>query len=411
MQLSPHLLEVFHNSPKPREVSGSWTPLPEQAQDVRCLDAVDCRVNALVKYPRGLPIMSPLDHVEFCTNDYADIVAFAYVYVDCPDVRLEDLRQARAAFPGIGSRWYCVGAVIYMLHVGAITVDDCLYGIKASRHMEPKALEGAFHAIRAVMELALSSDPEYEWGSAESTIKRAVLSLIGMWNMTERFIWKVAQSQYAEDAPAPPTKRTWVGEGIWDFKWKIDILDNRSMRPFGQIALDWEQCLCDMAMRALRMMPNVTCYGVHVDGVFHQHRGFDNPVRDFVDAQKYADGTRMFKLKEEPRHKVPTWSINRGPRSFNIELIPERKHIDEHDVPDLDFAQAAFDNGGAMFPGVAGVGKTWTVKQIIKIIRADAKARDVKVKIHACAIRHAAKALLPGGKTISHMPHKNKDAI
>ena len=45
-----------------------------------------------------------------------------------------------------------------------------------------------------------------------------------MWNMTEQFIWKVARSQYAEDCPAPPTKRTWVGEGIWDYKWKIDIL-------------------------------------------------------------------------------------------------------------------------------------------------------------------------------------------
>ena len=161
-QLSPHLQEVFHNAPKPREVSGSWTPLPEQAEKVRCLDAVGCRVNALVKYPRGLPIMSPLDHVELCTNDYADIVAFDYVYVDCPDVRLEDIKQARAAFPWTGSRWYCVGAVIYMLHVGAVTVDDCLYGIKAARHLEPKALEGAFDTIRAVMELALSNDPDYE---------------------------------------------------------------------------------------------------------------------------------------------------------------------------------------------------------------------------------------------------------
>jgi hypothetical protein len=284
-------------------------------------------------------------------------------------------------------------------------------------------LEEAFAVIRKVLETVekeeIKNNPDIKIKDEEDLTekaerfsyeskKRAILSLIGLWNSTERCVWKVTRSQFAEDCPVDPAQRSYVGDGVWDYKWKVDILDNRSMRPFGQIALDWEQVLCDMAMRALRTIPRIVTFGVHVDGLFYLNHGDANPVEEFVKSKLYPSGKPMFQIKEEPWWKVPTWPVDHEPRSFDPNFSKPWKKFQETDG--VDFAQKIFENEGGMLLGKAGTGKTWTVNRLRDMIEADAKKRGGNARILSCALRHAAKALLRNGHTISHLLHKYKDA-
>ena len=76
----------------------------------------------------------------------------------------------------------------------------------------------------------------------------------------------------------------------------------------------------------------------------------------------------------------------------------------------MDLVTAIRDNGGAMITGPGGVGKTVLVNNLIAAIKADCVARGIQPKIHVCALRHAAKALLDNGKTLAHLLYKLKDA-
>ena len=414
-QLSPHLVEVFHKSPKPMQFTGSWRPLPKSCDVCKCLDVAGCRSNAILEYEYGLPIFSPLDHVERIMDDdgcmIKDLKSFAMIWVHCPDVDLDNRKQAKAAFPWTGSRWYALGAVIYMLQTGAITADNLVYGIQASRTFNPKILKEAFDTIHSIIDLAMEghmpTDDE-EVLDTTSLKKRAILSTIGIWNSTERLIWKVVRSQYVEDCPTTPQRRQDVGEGLWDFKWSQDILDNRSMRPIGQIALDMEHVLIDKAMRALRKMPNIVTYGAVVDCVFYSNKGFYDPVADFVESQRFPSGKPMFKVQDEPRFKVPSCPIRHEDRSVQFEPVQPWKHYFEDSG--VDFATLLRENGGGMILGAGGVGKTVLVNSLIANIKAEAASRGVVAKIHVCALRHAAKALLDNGKTLAHLLYKLKDA-
>ena len=137
-------MEVFHKAPKPMQFTGAWKQLPPHLSHCKCIDVSGCRSNAIFEYEYGLPVFSPLDHVERILDDNGciikDLENFAFVWVHCPDVDLSDRDQAKAAFPWTGSRWYALGAVKYMLQTGTITVDNLVYGIQASRTLNPKLL-------------------------------------------------------------------------------------------------------------------------------------------------------------------------------------------------------------------------------------------------------------------------------
>jgi hypothetical protein len=64
---------------------------------------------------------------------------YDYLYVDIPEVNLEDPEEAAAFFPWTGRRAYCLGAVVYMLQQGLICNDNIVYGIRASRRLEPSS--------------------------------------------------------------------------------------------------------------------------------------------------------------------------------------------------------------------------------------------------------------------------------
>ena len=407
-QLSPHLVEVFHESAKPMQFTGAWNQLSKDADYCNCLDVVGCRSNAIFEYEHGLPIFSPLDQVERIMDEEGFMVRelkdYAVIYVNCPDVDLEDKAQAEAAFPWTGSRWYVLGAVLYMLQTGCITTDNLLYGIRPARRLNPSILKETFVCIHEVMDKAMENHLDDEEISADlaGLKKRAILSTIGLWNSTERLSWKVVRSQYVEDALAAPQRREYVGDGLWDFKVSQIISDNRSMRGIGQIALDMELVYMDMMIRALKKMPNIRIVGGLVDGLFFVNRGFDNPVRDFVAAHKFPSGKHMFQIKVEEPYKVPRHPFSNQERTSKVEEVKPWTHLFEHSGVDL--VDAIIKNGGGMILGPGGVGKTVLINSIIEALRANGE------KVHTAAMRHAAKALLRDGKTIRHLLHKFKDA-
>ena len=413
-QLSPHLVEVFHKSPKPMQFSGAWREFPSHVELCKCVDVAGCRSNAIFEYEHGIPIFSPLDRVERIFDEEGfmvrDLKDYAVIWVNCPDVDLSNRKQAAAAFPWTGARWYVLGSVIYMLQTGAITTDNLVYGIQPSRLLNPKLLEEAFNKIHDVFDRTLEAvDEEDSVSDLHVLKKRAVLSAIGLWNNTERLAWKVVRSQYVEDCPAPPKRREYVGDGLWDFKYSQLICDNKSMRGIGQIALDMEQVYVDKILRSLRRMPNVKTYGALVDCVFYTNWGFDNPVADFVDQHTFPSGKAMFKIKVEEAYKVPRHPLANQERSMKLEpLKPWRKLYEDSGVDHVEalrnFVQALRENKGGMILGPGGVGKTELIKNLVRSLKAD------NVKVHVCAVRHAAKALLPNGKTLAHLLHKYKDA-
>jgi energy-coupling factor transporter ATP-binding protein EcfA2 len=196
---------------------------------------------------------------------------------------------------------------------------------------------------------------------------------------------------------------------LWDFKYSQLICDNKSMRGVGQIALDMEQVYVDKILRGLRQMPNVKTYGALVDCIFYTNLGFDNPVYDFVDKHTFPSGKTRFKIKHEEAYKVPRHPLANQERSMKLEqLKPWKKLYEDSNVDHVEalrnFVQALRENQGGMILGPGGVGKTELIKHLVRSLKAD------KVKVHVCAVRHAAKALLPNGKTLAHLLHKYKDA-
>jgi hypothetical protein len=163
--LSPHLYETFHKAPKPMERSGKWRSIPGDYHVVKCLDVAGCRSNAIFEYPVGLPTFSPLDDWERFHDDeglpIGPLDNYDYFYVSCPDVDLTDKDQADFYFPWSGDRNYCLGAVIYMLQRGVVTLDNLVYCIKASRRLSPSVLKAAFENVKtAITEACVRRGPE-----------------------------------------------------------------------------------------------------------------------------------------------------------------------------------------------------------------------------------------------------------
>ena len=144
----PHLHREFHMAPKPQEVVYgvpsrkkatrqknqhdvldllSQHPVPEVSEgsdtlgkfkDVYCLDAMKCRLFALTKRSRGIPIFCPLDDWE--PFDISKLPEYDFVFIDLGDVRLH-----KDMFPYTGSRPYAAELCEWLLDHKIITASDC----------------------------------------------------------------------------------------------------------------------------------------------------------------------------------------------------------------------------------------------------------------------------------------------
>jgi hypothetical protein len=103
---------------------------PNSVSQLLCMDARSCRVFALTKRTRGLPIFSPVDEWE--TFEEAKMPDYDFVYVDADMSKCED---AFEKFPYTGPRVYAAEVVEYMLLHKDVVIEDCKLGLRASRHM------------------------------------------------------------------------------------------------------------------------------------------------------------------------------------------------------------------------------------------------------------------------------------
>ena len=222
--LSPHMYETFHKAPKPMERSGKWRSIPGDYHVVKCLDVAGCRSNAIFEYPVGLPTLSPLDDWEPFHDEEGlpkgNLDDYDFFYVSCPEADLTDPEQADFYFPWSGNRNYCLGAVIYMLQRGVITLDNLVYGVKASRRLPPAVLKAAFENVKNAIkeafvyedDLKYLEDPDEEFrewmrksneedmqDALDAVLKRAFLSWWGRCNITESVSWSEVRSMYADD--------------------------------------------------------------------------------------------------------------------------------------------------------------------------------------------------------------------
>ena len=168
------------------------------------------------------------------------------------------------------------------------------------------------------------------------------------------------------------------------------------MRPYGQMALDMEHCFVDRGRRLLNKFKStvIRSYGCHVDGIFYHHLGYNlDPVEDAIENVRYPSGQRMFKVKKEPRHKIPDWQQRYEPRSFELYIEGAEWRIlteaDSGEDPQTYFAREIIKNGGGLLNCVGGAGKTFLVRILREMLEKAAADEGRKIKFLPMAMRHA----------------------
>jgi hypothetical protein len=365
--------------------------IPAGTKAVRCLDAIKCRRYALCKRSRGLPIFSPLDEWEpFDSRPCSD---WDFVYIDMGDVRIH-----RGIAPYTGSRWYIGEVCEDLLDRGVITRSQCKAALRAGTRL---SCEKFTEAIEKITQVCSQVSPR------ESFAKNGILAMIGLWNATSQFAWKKVESTYQIDAGSGLKHRHMCEDGSYEFFTGREIVDLHTMVPWGRIALDTEQLRVSQATRLLESYASqgMSIVGTLVDGVFFVWNSFE-PLPDLEWCYRHPDGSRIFKVKEEPIGKVPTHEQSDMTRSQQLTFdTHEWKIIPEQDIANVEngegVANLFLEHGGMLLSGPAGVGKSFILDYVIQHLELQGK------KVLTMAIRHAA-AVLIGGKTVSHYLHKFK---
>ena len=420
------MYETFCKMPKPMELSGRWAnpKWGDNAKYVRVtiMDVVSCRTNALLEYQWGLPTFSPLDDWEaFHDEDGAParpLDDYAFLYVNVPDVDLGEQQTADQYFPYTGARSYCVGAVDYMLRGGIITTDNVVYGVRASRLLEPVKLAEAFETIQKAAETGLkdewSDQPEDREMLLKDFVKLLRLSWIGFCQLTERLEWHEVRSMFVEDNPGNVTRREYLGHGVWAFKACTNVVDLYTMRPYGDIALQMEQCFVHRAMEIMKSIPQAITWGIHVDGLVIDDSSFDLKIlEDLLEKpqNRYPSGKPMFQLKPEGGNSLPVWKRRYEERSFDLDLGGlEWRVVEEADAGNQDPQDFLVDqiiaNKGGMMNCLGGTGKTVVINRLKTKLEQMAKEEGTNLRLVLMTPRHAAKAQLQDGQTIAHVKHK-----
>ena len=94
-----HIKDALQKHEKAEIVLTAPVPvLPSHISQLACLDAKGCRLNALVKRTRGLPIFSSLDEWQPFDREAVKDVDFVFIQIDG--------RLHKGLFPYTGNRWY-----------------------------------------------------------------------------------------------------------------------------------------------------------------------------------------------------------------------------------------------------------------------------------------------------------------
>ena len=411
-EMSPEMLNMFHYAPKPKQVY--WGGPTPKGSRVKCIDAISCRENAIVDSDLALPVFSPLDEPEFCHDEYGDMkqdpMYWDYIYIEVPDADSTD------RFPYTGRRFYWKGAVRYLLAKGRIELRHLKLGIRATKHVSPSALNEAFKTIKELWVPVVYDSSEWKYHQPKDippkafrdAQKGAILSCIGLWNSVDQFVWKSVKSTYESDAGGPVQRKRDLGEGVFEFKWNVDLVGLKSMRAIGQIPLDMEQVriaeILEM-MKPFELDGSIKRLGAVVDCVYFEAKTLSDRLKDALEDVTLPSGAPKFQIKDEEAFRSPTkWSSTPSMRHHELKYeAPVWKHFSNLSIDEL--VALIEQVKGALITGPAGTGKTWTMRKALKKLKRLMKSKGIVLKNLNCAIRHAAARLIDGS-TIAHLLNK-----
>jgi len=373
--MAPHVHEVFHTTPKPREVSWAYvtdedvkkmrrkapkahddkamareakrraaakgsfrrvvtrhigdllkqTKLQRRStlaslrttgsKEVKALDVISCRRRALEDRPWDLPLFSPLDEFTPCKPECGrfDHTYWDFVHLDKGDERVDLLRDA----PYGGPRLYCVDEVDYLWRKGVVTQKHFKAGIRAAYRVPTADVRHAFKLFDEVLADARVGFPCYLDDRWRAFAKEALLAMIGLWSCQEQHSWKAYKTKYEVDVPGRIARRVRLPDGVLELKTRTQIVDFTSMQPWSRIALGREQVLVDQAYRVLQKHERdkrLVILGSHVDCVYYQTLDFNNLAleEEILGALKLPSGRPGFQIKNERANKMPTWQSGQG---------------------------------------------------------------------------------------------------
>ena len=217
-----NIKDLLQRHQRPEKVGTALTPaLPSHISQLKCMDAVGCRLNALIKRTRGLPVFSPLDEWEPFSMDLLPLADFVFIQVDG--------RLHEGLFPYTGSRAYAAEVCEYMLEHGIIREMNCKAILRSTRHIPSDVLEEQLDIIDEAYRYCEFKDVT---GYKRFT-KGAKLAMIGLWNANKQHSYKQFQGYYEIDAGPGVTRRRRMEDGSFIFTSSTELVGLYSMAPWG----------------------------------------------------------------------------------------------------------------------------------------------------------------------------------
>ena len=443
-QLSPDMLQLFQETPRPRQIC--WGDPRARAEALKqdpfmpisCLDVVGCRKNALLTR-RVLPVGSPMDTVTPVFEDNGEysrpLSDFAWIWVDVPG--------QHSLFDG--PHLYPLETVQVLIEEGfVIPSNETLpFGWAPLRSFPSRELAHAWatlgDCVREMVRLGAGPPIDKKAEDVENDrvskwAKGMVLSTIGLWSTQERLSWYARATTHDSDMPGPVAVTHQRSDGVVIKMCKQHVYDNTTMLPVALLSLFDEQRRMYRAKQLVARVPQIVPLGCQVDGLFYCGPPEARlELLALCDEERYehdADA-KVFQLKKAAWHQVPFCEQR---SSFGRECFKPELRLNWNTLNESAFAQpldedalarkmewdqliadrsqpplsdAAFaiieqilDDEGCLLLGPAGTGKS-TILNALKVILG---ANGHKVRV--CAYTHAACRLV-GGETVAHLLHLN----
>lgn len=391
-QLSPQLYRLFHGPlAKPKQLSGRVDGAAEG--EVYAYDIRGCRKNALEQCTRPLPCFCFTDEPKLLEQGYVE--GFDYYILDD------------------GRAWWCE-AVELRLRFGIISPSCVRYGLMASGKLPVERYRAACDALRRCIELTESRFPDqwvFDNGQPfdEDLAKTAVLSAIGLMNMSQRVTWYETRTDCSADHVGVGRRRRRVanpqpGDPEWEILDSVEHKSLISWRPIGQIALCMETARVEVLAQIVVQNPQCCLHSFAVDAVnFTAHPSYQKHFAKGIapDSFQYINGESVYKPAEkwsEKKFMKPTWPLAPGP---SPEIEQPRQWTVVQDPSVDEFFKLIWRCKGAFLTGPAGTGKSYMLTGPGACIeRLQAKG----CKVITIAWTHFAAMVIGGakGQTLTH---------
>ena len=356
-QLGPRLHDLFYKHPKARQVTGRFDGAPSNVAGLVSYDVVKCRSKALEDYmfKYGLPV--------FCWTD--DLEELPH-YVDGYDFYL------------VENELICHDALLIYFEIGKVKPANVRAGVKASAHISVDRYKQACDRLRSCVERTKDIYPEWkdvngkDLDDPAKLAKYAVLMMIGIMNKTDFTRCTCTVSECSDDHPGRVDRASKVDEEgtLWRF---ASYTERGSLhgctRPLGAIALHMEKARMAWLEWRLKLV-GVELHSAHVDEIFFKMHTYANPWTRVKppDQVRYSDGTPVYRFVpySETRKEVPE-----GIRHPQPEELPRPEVIVAYQWEVLrnpsagELKEAVLHHQGCMVEGIAGSGKSTSLKELI----------------------------------------------